>query len=307
MLPRLQLGIACLALALIAPARAAVTFNFTFLDSGSGFDDPTLGAARRTALIDVANNVIGTALNYTATVNIEVAASQSDGTGFLASAGAFYSGVSNSFQPGQLYTHIVTGVDPNGADADAQITWDFGYNWALNGSPNGTQVDFRSVALHELTHALGFASAITSTGASGLAATIYTSYDSFLKNNSSALLINATSHTFQAAPSDLTSDVFFTGANAVAAFGGPVPVYTPGTFASGSSLSHVDNTVAFAGDVMNFAIGFGDVRQSWSAVDRGVLLDLGYSLTPIPEPASTALSFAGGAALAFVWMRRRRA
>lgn len=290
---------------LAAPARAVVTFNFTFADvtnhTGSGFDDASLGQLRRDTLTNFINSTVGLSLAGSTTVDIAVNSVNTPGS-FLASAGAYVALVPNSLQGGLVYSHILSGVDPSDSNPDAVLTWNWAYNYALTGMPTGAEFDFRSVALHEITHTLGFASFIGSSGASEFGSNIYSVFDSFLSNGSS-LLINPTTHAFQASASDLTGNVYFTGSNAQAVYGGAVPVFTPSTWTEGSSISHWDDAAGLSSMLMSYSIAAGEVNQSWSALEIAVLQDLGYSMA-VPEPASVALLF--GAMSAGCWLVRRR-
>ena len=160
---------------------------------------------------------IGQNLLYNVTVQVDVLASLNTGTGALASSGPFYFTAPNGFAPGFLSQHIQTGTDPLGGTADSTIQFNFGYSWDYTGSPSGSQFSFQSVTLHELTHSLGFSSLINSNG-SGLNGSttgdVYTTFDNLLRNSGNTKIINAGGVFNGATLSDLTSDVFFTGANA---------------------------------------------------------------------------------------------
>lgn len=290
----------------LTAAPAAVTFNLDYVDvssgNGIGFDDPSLGALRRNTLEDIANNYLGAILDHTATVDITVQASQTDGTGALASGGTFYFQTANSFQSGLLFQHITTGVDPSTQVSDGNLTFDFGYAWAYDNQPTSSESDFRSTALHEITHALGFASLITQTGDSEFGNNIYGTYDQFLVDGNGDALI-APGGGYQAAVGALTSEVRFTGANARAANGGnDVIIFTPDPYNDGSSISHVDEAT-YPNAVMSPSLLTGTTNREYTALDQAILEDLGYSFVAVPEPSS-ALSLLAAMGLG-IFARRR--
>ena len=287
----------CLVVLLLdgSAALAAVRFNFTFEDvlsnTETGFDDPNEGAERRAALIDVADNIVGKQLNHFAVVDVRVTESEDLEGLALASAGQTYTfSPGGGFDDGVVAELIQTGVNPSPGSRAGFVTWDFTHNWHLDQEPPmGARRDFRSVATHELTHILGFASLVDSVGR-GLQDTLpdtYSRYDSFLENEAGVSLI--TSGRFNgiggAALTDLTTAVYFNGPNASAANNGTrVPLYTPEPFVDGS-ISHLGDNV----DPMFTALPTARSRRWWSLVDRGILQDLGYHIhdAVIPERGET--------------------
>ncbi len=303
---RYRLFLVILTCLLLVPAqlRADITFNVTFDDvvnnTNVGFDDPVFGATRR-ATVGAVFNYINTVVNENGTVDMTFNNSQTDGTGFLATAGPFFFTGPNGYANGFFFDHATTGVDPSGAVPDATSTFDFGYTWNNGlGAPGGSEFDLFSVALHEITHAAGFLSLLNSngTGLNGTNPDVFSVYDSFLERGDGTALFGP-GGTYLGNASDLTSmDVFFGGPNAMAANGGlPVPVYAPGTFVPGSSISHITPTNA----VMQFSIGPGVQRRAYSAAEIGILADIGW--TVIPEPSSLGLMIVG---LTLISLRRRR-
>jgi len=177
---------------------------------------------------------------------------------------------------------ILTGVDSNGSAADGDITWNFAQPWATGNSVAYGQYDLQSVAMHELLHTVGFLSYVDAPGANG--GTSWTVFDSFLVNSSGTKLIGSDFTWNPAYDANLTggsSGVFFGGSHAVAAYGGRVPLYTPSPWASGSSLSHLNDRVFAGGNrkLMNAQVASGLGIRVISATELGILADLGYTVT----------------------------
>ena len=65
----------------------------------------------------------------------------------------------------------------------------------------------------------------------------------------------------------------------------PVPLYSPAVWSGGSSISHLDDGV-FSGPnhamMDHAAAGMGPDDIVLSAVELGVLMDLGYTVVPAP-------------------------
>ena len=274
---------------------AAITWNVTFQDvvdnTNVGFDDPVLGLTRRNTFLSVLD-YLNTVLDENGTADILVKASQTDGSGFLAAAGPYFFTSPTGFKNGFLFDHATTGTDPLPGFPDAQVTFDFGYNWnSETDDPLGSEFDLVSVALHEIGHTLGFLSLMKADGTSALGSNVFTVYDSFLERGDGTKLFSA-GGVFSGTPSDLTSnDVFFGGPQATAANGGSrVKVYAPDPFKPGSSISHIQLGI---GEVMQFSVAPGVKRRAFLAPELGILEDIGWTLAassnPIPEPQSAAV------------------
>jgi hypothetical protein len=294
------------------PALGQVDFNFTYQDevegTGFGFDDPTLGPDRQTALEDAAAK-LGNMLQHDATIDIDVQESLDDsGADLLASAGQRYTTSPDGVRRGEVEREV---LNDNGVlGEDANLTWNFGKDYHLGTSTNtDNKFDMRTVALHEFTHMLGFSTLIASDGSSRLKldtnndgegdtdSGIYSFYDSLLADENGDPLIDSSGN-FDGTADDLTDEngVFFTGPDAVAANGGnPVPIYSPSSYEDGSSLGHIDDS----GSLMYFQIG-RNANRSYSPVETAMLSDLGYT---IPEPTTAALLALGG--LTLVGRKRR--
>jgi len=278
------------------------------MTTGSGFHDPTFGVSRRSTF-QSALDYINTVVDHTGTVDFIVRTSQSDGSGALASAGPRVTAPLGfeGFLNGNVFSHATTGIDPNPSGVDGSATFDFGYTWNSElDAPTGSEFDLFSVSLHEVTHSMGFLSAIASTGVSAYTGTdpgIYSEFDSFLELGDGTKLLAAGGN-FVGMTADLTSDdVFFGGANAKAANGGnAVQLFAPSLFDDGSSISHLNAS----GEVMSPSIGAGQTRRTYSAIEMGILADIGWTLHAVPEPSTFALVGLGSVVLVYSGWRRRR-
>lgn len=281
-------------------AEATIAWNVTFNDvansTGVGFDDATFGAARRNTFNSVLS-YLNTVLDETGTADIRVNNSQTDGSGALASAGPFFfTGPSDQYQNGFVYRHIRTGSDPSSSVPDATATFDFGHNWNSElDAPASNEVDLFSVALHEVTHALGFLSLVAENGESelrngdGSDTGVYSVYDSFLERGDGTELFDANGNyqgdTANAVSDDLVSnDVFFDGPNARAANNGnPIELHAPNPYEPGSSIGHI---AGIGNAVMNPAIFIGAELRMYSDRDIAILADIGWNIAAVPEPAA---------------------
>ncbi len=282
-----------------------VTFNVTYMDVTSntnvGFDDPALGATRQTTLQAVLTYVNGI-LNATsgASIDVTVNASQTDGSGPLASAGTYYFLVTG-FTSGICFQHIATGTDPSGSVVDINVTVDFGYPWNSDMGPvGGGEFDLFTVLLHEVTHGLGFSGLTASNGASSITSSnpgLYSNLNRLTQRDdvnpvgtgtSTALWTTAAGASFVGVPADLTSDrLVFTGANAVAAYGSNPTINSSATFAPGTSLSHWGNNLIGLAVMPGSVMSGVQVRQ-YAAFEVGALKDLGYTNASAVPPAPDA-------------------
>lgn len=307
-------------------ANAGITFSFNFLDAaGTGFNDATHGADRRAALETAGtafSSLFASHFTNSGTVVLDVTGSDDSSSGTLASAG------SNLIDPGVagfggsevIRTKLQGGSDLNGLDADGSVNVNFGQPWqlAIGTTPSASEFDFYSTLYHEFSHALGFASMISQSGApifGTKSAGTWGAFDQYLTDVSGNHVIDSSTFglnqsTWDAASVGGTSPaagLFFSGAYAMAANGGNrVGIYSPTTWVDGSSGSHLDDdNPALAGMMMLSASDKGPYARSFSNIEVGVFRDLGYTVSAVPEPETYALMIAGLLMLGFVAKRRR--
>ncbi len=275
-------AIAMLALLCVPPGTIAeVTFEFTFFDvetgTGVGFDDPLLGADRRAALEETARE-IGARIGQTATVEIGIAPSETDGSGPIGVAAATFVDTSPGVRDGEVYRRIVLGLPDTDPGLDGGMVFDFGYQVTLSGTPAPGETCFRDVVRHELTHALGFGSFLKAdgTGFNGTTPDMYTRFDGMLTSDVGA----GTGLPVV----DEDGNLLLDGATYAAAHGSGLVFDGPATRAANGGLPlklfGADPTHSgTAADVMFPSPAMGAVREDWSASDIAVLTDLGYTIT----------------------------
>ena len=251
---------------------SGVTFSFIYGDGSQLWNADSRGALERAAYA-LASYVLA-ASPVSITYNVTAF---SDGTSsMLASAGSDVTGSGSGFFPTVVQRKIQTGIDANGSTADGDINWNFGPPWGY-GSVGGGQYDFTSTAMHELMHTFGFLSYVDPAYA---ADTIWTTFDKFVVDGSGVPVINGATFRWNG----LYSNLYFAGPNAVAVYGGPVPLYSPNVYDSGSSISHLNDS-SFVGaneKLMNSSVAAGPGVRKVSPVELGILKDLGYTISDTP-------------------------
>lgn len=283
-----------------------------------GFNDPTLGASRRAAFaysLSIWENYLTE--SYTGeTIVVQAVFDPLGGTSdsavlgrASANSGAIISG--NTFAGTPLASHI-KGLNTNGTSPDIQITFnsdidnqtvlgpqDFYYGTDAN---PGFDSDFVTIALHEIAHGLDFSSDVRSDGTFGNSS-LSKIYDQFLIDSATGgtALSGMTDSERLAAITD--NSLYWSGSHATAANGGRrVQMYAPSPYEKGSSVSHVDETThgqltlspKFNDDIINHEI---------SALELGILKDMGWNIASVPEP-STTLCFSLG--MLGLGLRRKR-
>ena len=319
--------VACSAFAPIASALP-VTFSALYNDgAGEGFNDATLGPTRKSAF-EFALNQIGGLFDRRYAGETVVVRAQFDPLGgtttsaTLGSAGpsSLFSGIANApvagvYYPTALANHRqATGVDINGSTYEIDSTFNSDVdNATVLGSTNwyygtnsipGSNVDFVTVALHELGHGLGFTGFLQSSGAYAFGAVSI--YDNFMNTSSSGgTKLTALGSDAARAAEATGNDLYWDGAVTSFNNGGARPkLYAPASFSGGSSLYHLDET-SLPNELLSPFYSGAD--HSYSPIERGMLSDMGWTLVYVPEAGALAFGgVASGLACFAVAAKRQR-
>ena len=256
-----------------------VNFNFIYGTGSQYWSQSARSALQTTAILLSSYFVVDAPI----TVTYDVTGEYSPLTSTLATAGSDLVSTDPGFYQTVVQNKILNGVDSNGAAADGVITWNFGNAWAFGNSVSNSQYDFQSTAMHELLHTFGFLSYVDSAGSNG--GDNWTQFDSVVVASNGTQAIGNDFKWKTAFNPNLTGNnggLYFGGPNAVAAYGGLVPLYTPNPWQSGSSMSHLDDST-FTGNnaqLMNAVSDTGLGVRTLSDVELGILEDLGYTVAP---------------------------
>ena len=285
---------------LAAPlANAQIVWNVTYADgnirpSGTGFADPTvsgsttIGQLRRDS-VTAATNYLGSVLDGRGTVNLKFNSSQSDGTGFLAFYGPLWYQQDGSFQNGLAFQGARTNSFPSDQHGSGQFDFGFGWNYAGQ-TPDPAKYDMVSVAIHEVTHGLGFLSFLESNGQGSNGSTLgtpdgYSGFDKYVQRGTGTggSIINtdinsANFGSFTGPVSALTggndpvTGLFF-GASTHGRYTTVPSRSSPRHLKDGSSVSHVNDANA----VMNMNINPNTVKR-FQRYEIAMLLDIGWNV-----------------------------
>ena len=205
--------------------------------------------------------------------------------------------VPKSWYPVAL-ANAITGTDlyPGGPDIAATFnqsypSWYFG----IDGHPPAGQIDFVSVVMHELGHGLGFIGLADISGGVGtLGLAGYPGiYDRFTKVSGTPVLNFANPSSALGLALQGTG-LRFNGTQTNAANAGSgARLYAPPLWNSGSSYSHLDESVfppGNANSLMTPSIGDEEAIHDPGPVTLGIFRDMGWNAAaPVPPAAPTAV------------------
>jgi Bacterial Ig domain len=260
--------------------QGAIDFEFDFIEGPEHWTPE-----RREALNSAADYLARYFLVRTpVSLQYEVRGYDNPDSEFLASAS---SGISTDpgFSPTMIQYKMLTGEDVNGAGPEGAIDWNFAYPWALDGEVQSDEFDFRTIAMHELMHSFGFSSQLRPPGYNP--GTNWSTFASFIVTRDGRRVFGDDFHWDEEFDPNLIGadgGLYFDGAGAVAAYGRPVPLYTPDPWSPGSSMSHLDDDT-FIGVYRQLMLAYeypGRGIRVLSPVELGIMQDLGYSVVLYP-------------------------
>ncbi len=304
-------------------------FRVIFMDlvnsTGAGFAAPgALGIARRNCVCEVINyieSVISIPANIgttSPTIDIIFNVSINSASNILAFAtpvfdAAFYAPTPTSPSPGYyggyMYDYINTGIKSDILSEDAQVTVNFGHQYAYC-TPTllDCDYDFYSIILHELTHSLGFLSFgqdIAGTLSSKITNNVFSKLDEhYLYYNSGAgflKLFDITSFPPNGVNPSLPlnagadNNVWLTDSDLINKQNQPINSDSP--YNAGTSLSHLDDryhlnlTVSGLGRtdispgyspnyLMNGSINSHQKKREFTLQEVLILQTMGYTINP---------------------------
>ena len=213
------------------------------------------------------------------------------------------------------YTGIASPVITSGGFFHCMMAYNFStvnWNTSLTVAPTSSQFDLYSTVLHEMMHALGIRSLISSSGASNLNYNYYSRFDQFLKSGNTNLISQPTgtcspmyTYAFGPSVSVLHPDPShcYTDSTVCAhalQFVGTstLNIYTPNCWEAGSSVSHFEDECPPISNnngyyAMANAAPYGAIQRFLRPEERHALCDIGYTVnTSFGDPSNVNLNYA---------------
>ncbi len=271
-------------------ARAELQFQFTYIDQGTGFDDPLEGTARKQSLDEAAQITAGFFPNLTGTVVLEVDGSDTDDSTLASAASEITDFCNIGFDDrGDVGVIALGGADPHPGLPDGSVSVNFeDVVWDLDDNISSNSFDFKSTLIHELLHALGFSGSLgeeigDACGTLPPSPGGYEPFDKYIGDSTGVLINNDTAvmdgDRWTAAITGGTGEngLLWLGPSGIAANGGQaIPLCSPNPFSPGSSIAHLDDDF-FTSQVLVME-SFADVGQgtrTLSDIEMGIMIDIG--------------------------------
>jgi hypothetical protein len=296
--------------ALADPAAASATFSITFVAAGGtdfwGQVCTTFPENAKTAF-NAAAAIWASTVQSSVPISLQACwANLSDpgipGYSSWLIARRDFSGApqANTWYEGSL-ANALHGSDLDPTSFDLGITDDSNFAWyyGTDSNPPVGQYDLVTAVAKQIASGLNFSGSAGysgGTGQFGLSGSPFI-YDKFMEDNGGMKLTSYTNPSTALGTLLTSGSLWFNGSNANAANGSSrVKIYAPGTWADGSSYSHLDyDTFAGTADsLMVYTIASGSANHNPGPVTKGLLKDLGWILAIIPPTAPTGVSATDG-------------
>jgi hypothetical protein len=196
----------------------------------------------------------------------------------------------NKYFPGSLANSLsVSDLSPGQPDLNITFGDDINWYYGMDGNTPGSKYDFVTVALHEVSHGLGFIGSATHNGNSGFTGVSGTPliYDVFVETSDGTSILSFNSGTIDLGEALESDGLFWNGAEgwASSTIGRP-RLYAPANWNGGSSFSHLRENTYQSGtenSLMTPFLGTAEAIHSPGPVVEGMFRDMGWSMDLISE------------------------
>ena len=201
-----------------------------------------------------------------------------------------YQGI-NYMVPASLRDQFLgSALDPTEPHIRMEFSKDHDWYYGVDGSPDDSKHDFTSVVLHEIGHGLGFISSFSADESGNLEIgwealdgnTYVTLFDTAIFDSEFNRVISSSDLTSGDVLDALTSHrLFWWGKVSSSVNGGPILLWAPTEYDSGSSVSHMDEHAypMYSPDtLMTPRINSGQAAHTIGPVTRGLLADMGWTI-----------------------------
>ncbi|MFA6540660.1 MAG: T9SS type A sorting domain-containing protein [Bacteroidota bacterium] len=274
---------------------ATATFNISY---SADFPD-----SARTAFqfaVDIYKFILNT--NTGQTVNIYAVWDSTLDSQKLAEAGptAFYpinSDTTLKYPVALAEYKLNTNLNGDNSDIHAQINKNQPWYYGTDGIPQVDKVDFVETVVHELMHGFGMTGIFSYDATTGKGSWTTDGYRSIYDNgcisgnNHGTSIYKLTNRTIFPSPSSelgvqmISGNLYFDGNNSYGVnYGSTVKLFSPSTWAKGSSIYHLDSAVFKSGTgngLMGPAGHYGSAIHSPGEIGLEILEDLGWSVNRI--------------------------
>lgn len=178
----------------------------------------------------------------------------------------------------------IKGIDTREDLTDMEVTFNSNINWhyGLDADPEPSQLDFVSVAIHEIGHGLGFSGGSKNNGTTifgGPANIIPFIWSRFVEEGDGTKITTFANNSPDLINALKGDDLYFNGPFAKANNTNLRPkIYVPDPYRQGSSYKHLHPS---ENSIMGPQLNFGDAKHVIDDVTLGILFDLGWLIPEI--------------------------